>query len=240
MPDETKASLLKQKNDLPALLAMLESEPDWMNVLDTAEALAQLGEPRGLERLIQALGDPDPDVRAVAREILTELDDPRGNDALQQPVAQPDVVFQQPVSRSQLFVSFLGNQRREIVRSLLFLAALFAVVLYTDRGHMAALSNGVLYFFWLVLLFPVGMLAIPYLLLSQPLTDTQIKLIMPPLGWIIGLVGWIAYFAIMHAGVKAKKPVVFIVLYVLFLLLLFGNVAGCTAQISYINHLFRE
>ena len=240
MPDQTKASLLKQQNDLPALLAMLENEPDWMEALDAADALAQLGDPRGLERLIQALGDPDPEVRQVAREILTELDDPRGNQALRQPFTPAQVVFQQPVSKFKLFVSFLNNHRREIARVTLFLAAFLAaffVVAFYMGGGAA--------FYLLILLpinflFPVGMLALPYRLLSQPLPEEHIKLIMPPLGWIIGLVGWIGYFLIIHFGIKAKKPVVFIVLYVLFLLLLFGNVAGCTAQISYINQLFKD
>ena len=227
MPDETKASLLKQQNDLPALLAMLENEPDWMEALDAAEALAQLGDARGLERLIQALGDPDPDVREVAREILSGLDDPRGNQALQQPFTPADVVFQQPVSRFKRFVSFFEDDHgREIVRVILFLTAFLAAVFYLGGSMLLYLLIALP----IISLFPVGMLAIPYLLLSQPLTDTQIKLIMPPLGWIIGLVGWIAYFAIMHAGVKAKKTAIFVVIYILFLLLLFGNVAGCTLQ----------
>jgi len=216
MPDETKASLLKQKNDLPALLAMLESEPDWMNVLDTAEALAQLGEPRGLERLIQALGDPDPDVREVAREILTELDDPRGNEALRQPLPADDV-FQQPVSKFKLFVSFLNNHRREIARVTLFVAG-FAVAALLSSGPPA------------YILLPLGMLAIPAWLHSDVLQQDYLNVLISPLAVMTVMFGWFVYFLIIRFGVKAKKPAVFVVIYILFLLLLLGNAAGCTLQ----------
>jgi hypothetical protein len=218
---------LKQQNDIRALLAMLENEPDWMDVLDAAEALAQLGDPRGLERLIQTLGDPDPDVREVAREILTELNDPRGNEALQQPYTPAAVVFQQPVSKFKLFVSFLvGDNWRKIVRITLFLTAFFAAAFY--------LGGGAVFYLLVALpvysLFPVGMLAIPYLFLSRPFPDGQARLIMSAPGVLIVLAGWSVYFLIIRFGVKAKKTAIFVVIYILFLLLLFGNVAGCTLQ----------
>jgi len=224
MPDQTKATFLKQQNDLPALLAMLENEPDWMEALDAADALAQLGEPRGLERLILALGDPDQEVRQVAREILTELDDPRGNQALQQPFKPADVVFQHFVS---------SNNWQKIIRVSLFLVVLFAAVLYMGDGDIMFLFSGAPFF----LLFPAGMLAIPYLLLSQPIPNDQINLIMPPQVVLIALLGWYVYFLLMRFGVKAKKPLIFVAIYILFLLLVFGNVAGCTAQMVIVNKL---
>ena len=52
--------------------------------INAAEALAQLGDKRGLDSLINALSNADNDIRDVAREILETINDPQGNQTLSQ------------------------------------------------------------------------------------------------------------------------------------------------------------
>jgi hypothetical protein len=80
--NEKKLEELLEKGDVSGLVNMLENETDWMLCLIMAEALAELGDERGLDYLIAGLDIPDKDVNSTAREILAELNNPRGNLAL--------------------------------------------------------------------------------------------------------------------------------------------------------------
>lgn len=75
----TKAERLKQKGDIQGLVAILNNKRNWMLSLDAAEALVQLEDERGLNYLINALDNPNIDIREIAREILEGLDVPQGN-----------------------------------------------------------------------------------------------------------------------------------------------------------------
>ena len=73
---------MKNRGNVEWLFAFLQdykddSEKGWMARLDAAEALAQLGDPRGLDYLRQMAEYSNKDTREVALEILDELkDDP--------------------------------------------------------------------------------------------------------------------------------------------------------------------
>jgi HEAT repeat protein len=65
-----------------ALAAMYETETSALNRVAMAHALARAGDPRGLDALVEALGDRRRDVRADAAIALTRLDDRRGDRVL--------------------------------------------------------------------------------------------------------------------------------------------------------------
>jgi HEAT repeat protein len=85
MTKEGKIAGMKQKGDRNGLVEIIKNDDEWRSRMDAAEALAQLGDKRGLNYLINALNDTDTEIRDAAREILEGLDDPRGNQALRQP-----------------------------------------------------------------------------------------------------------------------------------------------------------
>src|SRR5690349_14798406 len=69
---------MKSKGDVEGLLAVLRSNNDdgekgWMRRLDAAEALAQLGDQRGLDYLRQMAASPNKDIYEIAIEILDGL-----------------------------------------------------------------------------------------------------------------------------------------------------------------------
>ena len=71
---------MKNRGNTEWLFAFLQDYPDdsekgWMARLDAAEALAQLGDPRGLDYLRQMAESPNQDIREVALEILDGLKD---------------------------------------------------------------------------------------------------------------------------------------------------------------------
>jgi hypothetical protein len=85
MSKEEKIIEMKQKHDLNGLVKIIKNDDEWIIRMDAAEALARLGDKRGLNYLIHSLDDSDTDVRDVAKEILEGLNDPRGNQALLRP-----------------------------------------------------------------------------------------------------------------------------------------------------------
>ncbi len=112
MSHETRIAEMKQKGDLNGLVKITKNDDEWMFRMDAAEALAQLGDKRGLKYLISALDDADMDVRDVAREILEGLNDQRGNQALQKPrklITEPS----RPDSSSENLVVNKGKIRKE-------------------------------------------------------------------------------------------------------------------------------
>ncbi len=56
--------------DVETLFELMTEDDDWMNQLDAAEGLVQLGDVRGLEFLRSAEQSEDRDARKVAKEIL--------------------------------------------------------------------------------------------------------------------------------------------------------------------------
>lgn len=79
--DINQISILKNRSDIKGLIEILvkENQADWEFRLDTAEALAQIGNEQGMNYLISALEAPDAEVRDVAREILEGLGDQQNN-----------------------------------------------------------------------------------------------------------------------------------------------------------------
>jgi hypothetical protein len=84
MTKERKIAGMKQRGDLNGLVKIIKNDAEWIPRIDAAEALAQLGDKRGLNYLINALDDTNIEIRDTAREILKGLNDPRGNQALLQ------------------------------------------------------------------------------------------------------------------------------------------------------------
>jgi hypothetical protein len=71
------------QGDSDGLMRFFEGTTDTRLQLETAEALADLGDDDALAVLIEALGDPDQQISEMAAEILDWLDLPRGNQALE-------------------------------------------------------------------------------------------------------------------------------------------------------------
>jgi len=78
---------MKREGNINGLIAVLKSDKDWMLCLDAAEALAQLGDKRGIDYLHKVVENPDPNVRDVAKEILEGLKDYQPD-----PITQPHSV----------------------------------------------------------------------------------------------------------------------------------------------------
>jgi hypothetical protein len=71
---------MKNQGNIEWLFAVLqdykdESEKGWMARLDAAEALVQLGDPRGLDYLREMAESPNKDIQEIALEILDGLRD---------------------------------------------------------------------------------------------------------------------------------------------------------------------
>ncbi len=69
---------MKSKGEVEGLVAVLHSNNDdgekgWMRRLDAAEALAQLGDKRGLDYLHQMAASPNKDIYEIALEVLNGL-----------------------------------------------------------------------------------------------------------------------------------------------------------------------
>jgi hypothetical protein len=97
---------MKSSGDAERLFTFLQNNKDnrekgWMARLDAAEALAQLGDPRGLEYLRRMADSPNQDIREIAIEILDGLKEdqpepvPSGStvQAVQPATFQPESLF---------------------------------------------------------------------------------------------------------------------------------------------------
>lgn len=73
---------LSKNSDINGLVSILETEFDPVLCIQAAEALARLGDERGLDYLINALEVNDPNIRYDAEEILSEINIPKGIIAL--------------------------------------------------------------------------------------------------------------------------------------------------------------
>jgi len=71
----TNIEELKLKGNVEGLVAVQNSSTDWMRCLDAAEALAQMGDPRGIDYLNEAVENNDSEIRDIAKEILEGLKD---------------------------------------------------------------------------------------------------------------------------------------------------------------------
>ncbi|MBC7878668.1 MAG: hypothetical protein H7Y59_15970 [Anaerolineales bacterium] len=104
---------LKQKGDIQGLVVVLKNKNNWMLSLDAAEALIQLEDERGLNYLINALDNPNIDIRDVAREILEGINDPKGNLSLQ--LRQSDSVYSDSAETSSDWAVQLKNIKDTLV-----------------------------------------------------------------------------------------------------------------------------
>jgi hypothetical protein len=87
--DRSQLSWLRSLGDREALVQIMERDTQLTRGLDAAEALAELGDVRGLDHLISALNSPSSDLRHQAAQILKRLDHPRGLRALEAHPMQP-------------------------------------------------------------------------------------------------------------------------------------------------------
>ncbi len=69
---------LSETKNMDGLADIIRNEPDPILRLDAAEALAKLGDERGMDYLIDALEFDDMNISYDAEEILSELNIPRG------------------------------------------------------------------------------------------------------------------------------------------------------------------
>jgi len=69
--------VFKLRRDVDGLVRALAPENDYDVREAAADALGEIGDPRAVEPLIAALGDPDGDVREAAAEALGTIGDPR-------------------------------------------------------------------------------------------------------------------------------------------------------------------
>jgi hypothetical protein len=255
MSDETKIAELKLKNDILGLHEIVDNGRDWMLSLDAAEALAQLGDKRGLDKLINALSDSDNNIRDVAREILEAINDPQGNQALSQLHESPDVLPfpSQLITKS---VTFAISKHLVIIKFFsLFLALEIAMLgfynyLCGDISNKWYCLSMLPYFAF----FPMGMYEIPGIIFQKigfseyfsaniiPRNTLNEIINFPPISALIMLlpffaiiIGWFIYFRLMMFGAKVKNPFIFAIIYFLFILLLLGNISGCTSQLSSLN-----
>jgi hypothetical protein len=119
----------------------------------------------------------------------------------------------------------------EKAKRLLFLFT-FIVVMHFGFLNM---SNNSIYFFALFpmnFFFPTGLIEIPSLLFRQPVQN-HFYLIDSPIGQVIAFFGWSIYFCIAFVGTKTKSRILFVALYILFFLLLLGNISGCISQLEF-------
>ena len=99
MLNEIEIIEMKSKGDVEGLFALLQSnrQKDWMLRLDAAEALAQLGDKRGLDYLNQMMNSSDKDIQEVALEILDGLKNYQPEPILQ------NRILEQPNSKNRIF-----------------------------------------------------------------------------------------------------------------------------------------
>ncbi len=97
---EQQIRKLAQEGDTDGLLALLGQETDAVQCLQAAKALAQLGDERGLDYLINALAIPDPEVNSLAMDFLVEIHHPRGDQAVKERLSDPEYTLWNPRRRT--------------------------------------------------------------------------------------------------------------------------------------------
>ncbi len=84
-PDSSsQVAWLRSLGDRDALFQIMDGERRSIRALQAAEALAQLGDVRGLDHLIATLDNPASGLRMEAAEMLQQLQHPRGLRALRE------------------------------------------------------------------------------------------------------------------------------------------------------------
>ena len=84
-PDSSsQVAWLRSLGDREALFQVMDGDRRSIQSLEAAEALAQLGDVRGLDHLIATLNNPASGLRMEAAEILQHLEHPRGMRALRE------------------------------------------------------------------------------------------------------------------------------------------------------------
>lgn len=171
---------LKSNGDVEGLLALLQdnrdnSEKGWMARLDAAEALAQLGDRRGLEYLQRMAESPKKDIREIALEILDGLKDYQPEPVPPEPVAQPKVPAQ-PGSESLFFTINARYPYAVAWAAFVALIILVAILLNSFASVLLALIQTwlparistlllyllLLYFGFLVFRFVIKIFVLPY------------------------------------------------------------------------------
>jgi hypothetical protein len=87
---DTQLHWLRSLGDREALFQLLEDNRQLTQGLDIAEALAELGDVRGMDHLIAMVKSPSPYLSHAAARILKRLNHPRGLRALKEQQPSPD------------------------------------------------------------------------------------------------------------------------------------------------------
>jgi hypothetical protein len=129
---------LKSKGDVENLFALLQSnkdsgDKDWMLRLDAAEALAQLGDKRGLDYLNQMMISSNKDIQEVASEILDELKDYQS-----EPILQAQVINQ---SNPNNLIYKINSKYPYLISWIAFISLYFVVT---------AILSPVVTLFWVI------------------------------------------------------------------------------------------
>ncbi|MFH1186423.1 MAG: HEAT repeat domain-containing protein, partial [Chloroflexota bacterium] len=118
---------LRSLGDREALFQIMEGNKQLIQGLEAAEALAELGDVRGLDHLIAALSSPSSNLRHQSAQIIKRLDHPRGLRALKDRPAESGATVTAPgrppqpggssrgVRREQLYDDLNGRDTDELV-----------------------------------------------------------------------------------------------------------------------------
>lgn len=137
-----------------------------------------------------------------------------------------------------------AGKQSEIIRYTMFLLSIIAIAIYTGfiTHVLPPINVFSLNSFYDLLVelyyFPLGVLEalnISFLGLSNMYYGFLLFLWISGGGLLVASAGWFIYYRIIRFGTKIKSNYVFVIFYIIFILLLLGNMAGCTAQHSFLK-----
>ena len=112
--DDSQLGWLRALGDSEALAQIMERDKQLTQGLEAAEALAELGDVRGLDHLISALNSPSTYLRHQAAQILKRLNHPRGLRALKEHPEDP-AASSRSARREQLHADLDARDTDELV-----------------------------------------------------------------------------------------------------------------------------
>jgi hypothetical protein len=118
---------LIRMRDAQSLYELMAEDEDWMNQLDAAEGLVQLGDRRGLEFLLSAQESEEKQIRQAAREILDSPELASQREALE---AEDERAFQEKVQNGK---ARLEKGRKVFIYKMVYIPA--GEILYEDPAE---------------------------------------------------------------------------------------------------------
>lgn len=116
------------------------------------------------------------------------------------------------------------------MRFLLFFLTFIVIVLVA----LSLTGENVFFSSLYIILLPLGLVEIPFLILGKPLQEPFYLTFLLAGSPIIIPLGWLIYLFIIIFGVNAKRRFAFIGIYIFFIFLILGNIAGCANQFKLI------